>query len=190
MADRTEYVLERSLVERAQHGDQDAYAQVAVEASDQLYAIALRVLRDAEAASEALQTALVLIWRDLPTLRDPARFDAWSYRVLINCCRAHRRRSRRLGPSVELLPADAAVSDSQASIALRDELERAFEALGDDHRAVVVLHYYQDRSVQQIASLLGISAGTVKSRLYYARQAMRSAIEAESRPSTRQESTI
>lgn len=181
--------MERTLVERAQHGDQEAYTQVAAQVSDRLYAIALRVLRDADAASDALQTALVQIWRDLPSLRDPERFDAWSYRVIVNCCRADRRRARRLSTNADLIATDGAVTDSQASIAMRDELEHAFRALGDDQRAVLVLHYYRDLSIPEIATTLGISSGTVKSRLHYARQAMRAAIEADSRATSGQETT-
>jgi RNA polymerase sigma-70 factor (ECF subfamily) len=174
--------VDRHLVERAQRGDRDAYALVATASSDRLYAIALRVLRDGDAASDALQTALVQIWRQLPSLRDPERFDAWSYRVVLNCCRAHRRRARQVVPTLQLQPDDAVVTDAQATIAARDELEHAFRALTDDQRAVLVLLYYRDLSVEDIASTLGISAGTVKSRLHYARQAMRAALEADARP--------
>jgi RNA polymerase sigma-70 factor (ECF subfamily) len=178
--------VDRTLVERAQRGDRDAYAQVAIGSSDRLYAIALRVLRDGEAASDALQAALVQIWRDLPSLRDADRFDAWSYRVVLNCCRAHHRRSRRVIPTIDLSPDDAMVADSQTTIATRDELERAFRALSDDQRAVLVLLYYRDLSIGEIAATLGISTGTVKSRLHYARNAMRAAIDAHGRPTERE----
>ena len=178
--------MDRTLIERAQRGDQQAYAEVAAAASDRLYAVALRVLRDAEAASDALQTALVQIWRDLPTLREPERFEAWSYRVVLNCCRADRRRARRSAPLVSLIAADGAVADSQASVAVRDELETAFRMLSEDQRAILVLAYYRDLTVTDIAATLGISVGTVKSRLHYAREAMRAALEAEARVSSPQ----
>ena len=72
--------------------------------------------------------------------------------------------------------------DSQLGVALRDELERAFNRLNADQRTVLVLRYYRDQSVAEIATTLGVSVGTVKSRLHYARSAMRAAIEADARP--------
>jgi len=178
--------VDRALVELAQRGDRDAYTQIATQSSDRLFAVAIRVLRDSDAASDALQAALVQIWRDLPSLRDPERFDAWSYRVVLNCCRAQRRRARRVLPEVDLMPDQAVVTDSQMSIAMRDELERGFRALPDDQRAILVLAYYRDLSIDEIAATLAISPGTVKSRLHYARRAMRAAIDADARPARHQ----
>ena len=76
----------------------------------------------------------------------------------------------------------APVGDAQIGVALRDELERGFSRLNADQRAVLVLMYYRDLSVGEIADTLGVSIGTVKSRLHYARSAMRAAIEADARP--------
>ena len=173
--------MDEALVERAQRGDRDAYAQVATLSSHRLYAVALRILRDPDAASDALQAALVRIWRDLPSLRDTALFDAWSYRVMLRACSDARRRARRSVPSIDLAAIEPAVGDSQSLVALRDELERAFAALRIDQRAVLVLLYYEGLSVAEIADALGISVGTVKSRLHGARQAMRAAIDADAR---------
>ena len=174
--------MDRRLVERAQEGDRQAFAQVAVGASDRLFAIALRIVRDYDAAGDVLQAALIQIWRDLPSLRDPDRFDAWSYRVTARQSQAELRRRRRRPVLVELLPTDASIGDGQISVSLRDELERAFQRLAADQRAVLVLMYYEDHTVAEIAATLGLSQGTVKSRLHYARDAMRAAVEADARP--------
>lgn len=170
------------VVQRAQGGDREAFALLATEVSDRLFALAQRILRDSDAAGDALQTALVQIWRDLPALRDPDRFEAWSYRILVRSCHADRRRTRRSITSLELLAGDAAVADSQASVALRDELERAFIQLTAEQRTILVLIYYRDLSVAEVADALGIPAGTVKSRHYYARRALRAAFDAQTRP--------
>ena len=90
--------VDRALIERARGGDRDAYAEVATVSSHRLYAVALRVLRDPDAASDAMQAALVRIWRDLPTLRDPDLYEAWSYRVLLRACSDARRADRRRCP--------------------------------------------------------------------------------------------
>lgn len=179
--------MDRALIKRAQGGDRDAYAEVATQSSHRLYAVALRVLRDPDAASDALQAALVRIWRDLPTLRDPDLFDAWSHRVLQRACSDARRNSRRSVPSIDIAGIEGHGGDSQSEVALRDELERAFATLSIDQRTVLVLMYYEGLSVAEIAASLGISTGTVKSRLYGARNAMRAAIDADSRLQVRAE---
>jgi RNA polymerase sigma-70 factor (ECF subfamily) len=175
-------VMDRALVERARDGDQDAYARLASQISDRLYAVALRTLRDPAAAGDALQAALVSIWRDLPSLRDPTAFEGWSYRVVLNCCRAIRRSSIRPVASIVMDPLDASVGDTQESLAVRDELERGFRKLTIEQRVVLVLHYYRGLSVAEIGGGLGVSQGTVKSRLHAARRALRAAIEADERP--------
>jgi RNA polymerase sigma-70 factor (ECF subfamily) len=181
--------MDRSLVERAQLGDHQAFAHLAMEASDRLYAVALRVLRDPDAAADALQAALVAIWRDLPMLRDPDRFEAWSYRVVARACQRELKRVRHGRAVADLFETDEPVGDAQLSVSLRDELERAFKRLTSDQRAVLVLMYYRDLSVAEIAVTLGISEGTAKSRLHYARAAMRAAVEADSRASLQEGQT-
>lgn len=172
--------MDRDLIIKARDGDTQAFTQLAARISDRLYAIAVRVLRDRDVAGDALQAALVSIWRDLPQLRDPDQFDAWSYRVLVNCCRSARR-SHRSVISVSVQPDDAFVMDEQASVARRDELERAFRALSPEQRAVLVLMYYHDMTVRQVAQVLEVSEGTVKSRAHAARRSMRAAIDAGAR---------
>ena len=76
-------------------------------------------------------------------------------------------------------------ADDATSVADRDQLERGFRRLSIDHRAVVVLHHYRDMQLDQVAETLGIPIGTVRSRLFYAMRAMRSALDADARPATR-----
>jgi len=180
-------MVDPALVERAKHGDRDAYAELANASSNRLFAIALRVLRDRDAAGDALQAALVEIWRSLPGLRDAQAFESWSYRVTLNACRTIRRRNRSSIATFELQPTDVAEADSELSVATRDELERAFGRLTVDQRSVLVLHYYRDLPVDEIATTLGVAPGTIKSRLHAARHAMRAALEAGRRPARSEE---
>jgi RNA polymerase sigma-70 factor, ECF subfamily len=182
--------LDRALIELAQQGDRDAYARIASMASHRWFALALRIVRDHETARDVVQGALVHIWRDLPSLRDPDSFDAWSRRVVVNACGTARRRARRPVGSIDREPAEPSVGDSQATVALRDELERAFARLSVDQRAVLVLQYYEDLPLAEIAESLGVSEGTVKSRLHAARRAMRAAIEADARLPIRAEGRL
>ena len=182
--------MDRALIELAQQGDRDAYARIASMGSHRWFALAFRILRDHETARDAVQGALVQIWRDLPALRDPDSFDAWSRRVVVNACRTARRRARLRVTSIDREAAVPSVGDSQASVALRDELERAFARLSVDQRAVLVLQYYEDLPLAEIAESLGVSEGTVKSRLHAARRAMRAAIDADARLPIRAEGRL
>ena len=83
------------LVLRARDGDHEAFERLAAASIDRLHAIAWRVLRDPAAAEDAVQDCMVRAWRDLRALRDPDRWDAWLYRLLLNACRDEQRRSRR-----------------------------------------------------------------------------------------------
>ena len=174
--------MDAELIGRAQHGDEEAFASLAVAAGDRLHAVAHRILRDTDLAEDATQQALLAIWRDLPQLRDPARFDAWSYRLLVRACYAEAGRTRRWSPNVRLLPVDdRAGADELSSVVDRDQLERGFRRLSIDHRAVVVLHHYLDLPLPEIAEVLGVPAGTVRSRLHHAMRGLRAALEADAR---------
>ncbi|MGH2455243.1 MAG: RNA polymerase sigma factor [Candidatus Limnocylindria bacterium] len=179
--------MDTDLVVRAQNGDEGAFASLAVAVGDRLHAMAHRILRDIDLAEDATQQALLNVWRDLPQLRDPARFDAWSYRLLVRACYAEARRTRRSAPNLHLLPADAPMAgDGLSSVVDRDQLERGFRRLSIDHRAVVVLHHYLDLPLEAVAETLGVPLGTVRSRLHYAMRGLRAALDADARPTARE----
>jgi len=178
--------MDTVLVMRAQRGDEEAFASLAVAAGDRLHAVAHRILRDTDLAEDATQQALLTIWRDLPQLRDPARFDAWSYRILVRACYAEAKRMRRWTPNIRLLPADEPTApDGLGSVVDRDQLERGFRRLSLDHRTVVVLHHYLDLPLDQVADILGIPAGTVASRIHHAMRGLRAALDADARSTSR-----
>jgi RNA polymerase sigma-70 factor (ECF subfamily) len=179
--------VDTDLVVRAQDGDEEAFASLAVGVGGRLHAVAHRILRDIELAEDATQQALLTIWRDLPQLRDPARFDAWSYRLLLRACYAESRRVRDLGPNLHLLPVhEPAEAGGLSAVVDRDQLERGFRRLSVDHRAVVVLHHYVDLPLDQVAEILGVPIGTVRSRLFHAMRGLRAALEADARPVLRE----
>jgi RNA polymerase sigma-70 factor (ECF subfamily) len=179
--------LDTELVTRAQRGDEGAFTSLAVAVGDRLHAVAHRILRDTDLAEDATQQALLNVWRDLPQLRDPARFDAWSYRLLVRACYAEGRRTRRWAPNLRLLPADEPMAtDGLSSVVDRDQLERGFRRLSIEHRAVVVLHHYLDLPLSEVAETLGVPEGTVRSRLHYAMQGLRAALDADARPAKRE----
>jgi RNA polymerase sigma-70 factor, ECF subfamily len=182
--------MKRDLVEAARRGDHEAFEVLASSAADRLYAVARLILQSADLAEDAVQEALVRAWQQLPSLRDPERFDGWLYRLVVNACADQGRQLRRWSNQVRPIVLEASVSDDTGAVADRDQLERGFGRLKPEQRAVVVLHYYSGFSAIEIARILGIPEGTARSRLYYATEAMRAALEADARqPSVAQNRT-
>src|SRR5262245_16830408 len=142
-----------------------------------MYAIAERILRDGYAAEDAVQDAFVRAWRDLWGLRDPGAFDAWLHRLLVRSCADLQRRTwkTRLDVAVDTIDPPAG-ADQISQLADRDALDRAFERLTFEQRAVVVLTHFAGLTGPEVAQILGIPVGTVASRLYYALRLMRAEI--------------
>jgi RNA polymerase sigma-70 factor (ECF subfamily) len=172
-------MVERQLVERAQQGDPEAFDRLTELVMDRLYSVAYRILRHAQSAEDATQQALVAIWRQLPQLRDPDRFEAWCYRLLVNSAYDEYRRNR---PTAEADLLELKSGDPYLPVEDRDQLERGFRRLSAEQRAVLVLQHYLNLSHAQMADILGVPIGTVRSRLHGARTAMRAALEADARP--------
>jgi len=179
--------MDTDLVVRAQRGDKEAYTLLAFEIADRFLAVARRILRDIDLAEDATQQALLSIWQDIPQLRDPARFEAWSYRLLVRACYAEGRKQRRWAPNLRLLPADEpTAADGFDSVVDRDQLESGFRRLSLEHRAVVVMHHYLDLPIERVAEMLGIPLGTAHSRLHYAMRGLRAALDADARSTARE----
>ncbi len=149
---------------------------------DAHYRLAAVILGDPLEAEDAVHDAAVVAWRGFAGLRERERFEAWFGRILVNGCR-DRLRQRRRRPLVVAIPAlgwtdgVSPTADAGVSLATRDELERAFTRLDPDHAIVVVLRYYADLTVPDIAVRLRLAEGTVKSRLHHALRRLRAAIE-------------
>ena len=180
-APERQHVVEVDLVERAAHGDQGAYEQLVTTRADRIFRIARAILGNEPDARDATQDAFVAAWRDLPRLREPGAFDAWLNRICVNACHT-RLRGRRRVHEVSLEEAPDRVSDVAAlpdHLSDSDLLARAFRRLDPDHRTILVLRHLDDQTVDAIASTLGIPAGTAKSRLFRARNALERALELE-----------
>ncbi len=179
--------MQQALVDLARRGDEEAFADLARAVGDRLMAIAYRILRDVDRAEDAVQQTLVTAWRELPQLRDDDRFDAWLRRILVHACYAEARRRRTWAANVRVLPVDGpAGPDDIATVHDRDLLERAFRRVSPEQRAIFVLHHHVGLTLAEVADELGVPLGTVKSRLHYATQTLRAALDADARmaPST------
>jgi RNA polymerase sigma-70 factor (ECF subfamily) len=174
------YAMESDLVERARQGDRDAFATLAAANVDRCYRLAYQILRDPYRAEDAAQQALIGAWRDLATLRDPSRFDAWLHRLVVHACYQEARTERRWTARVRVMTdrSTTTTPDVAGSVVTRDELEHAFRRLTPEQRAVVVLHHHLGYPLTEIAATLGIPVGTARSRLFYAVRQLRAVLDA------------
>jgi len=163
-------IAERSRPERLEDERRTAFTELADRHLDSSYRLAALILRDPTEAQDATHDAFMAAWRSWGSLRDPSRFDAWFGRILVNVCRDRLRRRSRTATVVDISAAIAthgSERDPAAAAGDRDEMERAFAALDPERRIVIVLRFYADLTVEQVAERVGIPAGTVKSRLHH-----------------------
>jgi RNA polymerase sigma-70 factor, ECF subfamily len=162
-----------------QHDKQAAaFVRLAEGHLDASYRLARAILRDAHEAEDATHDAYVQAWRKWSTLREPARFEAWFDRILVNTCRNRLTRAARFRPTDISDEVVAVKADPIGQMDDRDAIGRAMRRLSADHRIVVALRYFQDLSVHDIATRLGVPDGTVQSRLHYALERLGAAMEA------------
>jgi RNA polymerase sigma-70 factor (ECF subfamily) len=178
---QAEAALQRDLVEAAQRGDHEAFEVLASAAAARLLTFARLVLRDTPQAEDAVQEALVSAWQGLPDLRDPERWEAWLHRLIVHACADQGRHRLRQAPEVRMTWMGPMAGDHARSIADHDQLDRGFRHLKPDQRAAVVLRFYVGLTVPEVADALGLPVGTAKSRIHYAVEALRAALEADER---------
>lgn len=169
-------VDELSLLDLASRGDRAAYGEIVQSRLDRAYRMATAILGNEPDARDAVQEAFTAAWMNLPKLRDAERFDAWFGRILMNQCRdAIRRRRRSREVSIDgLAVSGSETSDPDPQLS---RLAAAFELLSVEQRELLVRHHLHHEAIADIAVRLGIPGGTVKSRLYGARQALERALE-------------
>ena len=168
--------MTRELVRRAIEGDHDAFSSLVDASVDRLYGVATLILRDPDRAQDAVQEALVSAWKDVRALRDPDAWDAWLHRITVWACyRVAKKERRRKMVELKVVPDPerTVASDSAVALANRDLIERRLNDLPIDHRSVVVLRFYLDLPLDEVADILDIPVGTVKSRLHRALASLR-----------------
>jgi RNA polymerase sigma-70 factor (ECF subfamily) len=177
--------VDGSIVEAARRGDRAAFDALVRTEVDRVYRLALAITGDEADASDATQDAFVAAWRSIRDLRDPAAFDAWLTRLAVNACRMTlRSRRRRLVREIAVADVDAAASRVAVGGTLREDaldLHAALGRLQADQRAILVLHHLEGRGLAELAAILGVPEGTVKSRLHAARLALQVRLDGERR---------
>ncbi len=174
--------IEREAIERCQQGDNEAFRRVLDFHGDHLYRVALLITRDASLAEEAVQETLLAAWKKIRDFDLDRDFRPWVNRILINCIgKMTRRMKLPTAPVEDALPvADSAVSpeDSTLNSETSAMLQSALRTLSVEHRTVLVLRFFNDLSLPEIAESTGLREGTVKSRLHRATAALRDAVAA------------
>lgn len=182
------------LLRLAAEGDAEAFDALIRPRLDRLFRMSMAIVRNESDARDAVQDACVAAWRELPRLRDHDRFDSWLAQILVNACRQGLRRRRRT--QVREIPVDDLGSpDRHVRGATRapstggpadaagqvEAIQRAFERLDPNVRALLVLHYVEERPLAEIARILRAPVGTIKWRLSRARASLGRALEVEER---------
>ena len=167
-----------ALVERARRGDDLAFGLLVQARAQAMLRTARAILGNEAEAQEVTQEAFVSAWRNLPTLRDVDRFDAWLNRIVMNRCRdvlRHRGRVRQ----IDIADMDVPTTDNAAAVLETAAVLAAFDRLSVADRQILALHHLHDLPMVEVARQLGIPVGTAKSRLWSARRALERAMEAE-----------
>ena len=155
----------------------EAFAALTRRHVDRAYRLAWAILGDDSDADDATQDAFAIAWQKRAGLRDPGRFDAWFGRILVNVCRERlRKRARSRVRPLENGP-EPAIGDGTGAAATQDAVRGALRRLDADHQVVVVLRYWADLTIDEIAERVDVPPGTVKSRLHYALRSMRPRLE-------------
>lgn len=173
--------MDRELVVRAQNGDRGAFTALATALYGRLHRLAYTILRDPHLAEDAAQQTMLKVWTQLPRLRDVDRFDGWVHRILVNACHGEGSRARRFLTQFDSTPEAVVPIDDVKAVVDRDQLDRAFQRLSIEHRTVISLVYLADLPHEAVGEALGISIGTVKSRLHRATRRLRAELEADAR---------
>jgi len=164
------------LISRAQMGDREAFGALFEQYKNLVYKTAYLILGDAHEAEDALQDVFLLVHKSLTSF-DPCKgaFTTWLHRITLNFCLNHRR--KRHHPSLEDVSPTPAIHFPSARLAEEDSLWRATRSLSDKLQAVVILRYYWELPYAEIASILEVPLGTVKSRLDLALKTLRKILE-------------
>lgn len=175
---QTERVYDELLVTLARSGDRKAANRLAARWYPRLMRTALRLLQDRSEAEEAVQEAWAGICRGWPRLSDSAMFPGWAFGILRRKCVDRIRKNQ--ADRARTAPLEAAPEPSQpARGELQVEIDQALAGLSDDHRLAAILYFGEGLRLNEIAAVTGVPVGTAKSRIFNARQHLKSRLKGE-----------
>lgn len=169
------------LISRARGGDRDAFGELVEQYRDNVYRLAYRMCGNAYDADEAAQEAFVAAWRALPNFRGDAKFSTWLYRLTTNAAIDVMRREKRhqtVGDGEMIEVADDADSPQETveRTEQQEAVQEALATLSEEYREVLLLRYMKELDYAEIAEVLQLPSGTVKSRINRAKAALKNAL--------------
>ena len=176
---------EQDLVGRAQDGDTEAFAELVLTHQQFAFNVALRALNNRQDAEDLVQEAFIRSWKSLPGFRSEASFRTWLYRIVINLCYNRLPKLKReisaLDQEHDLINLKTADREREPEVFLEgkqmaDYLQRRIEDLPDRYRIILMLRYQGDCSYQEIANILDLPMGTVKTSIHRARQSLKETV--------------
>lgn len=178
MADAEGELYERVLILRCRAGDQSAYAELIGRYQPRLRYFVRQMLRDPGCDEDVLQNIWLNVFRSLPGLVDVSTFRAWLYRIAHNwACQEHRRRGVACQPLADHELIDDVTADEHLSAENAERVHAALSTLDDEHREVLVLHFLEELSYEDVAVVVGCPVGTIRSRIHYGKRALKRALE-------------
>lgn len=177
------------LIARYLKGDTSAFDELMAAHEDRVFGICLRMLRDREAALDVTQETFLTVFRKADRYKAQAAFSTWLYRVTVNACYDHLRRTKRRKADAlpeGFDPADPKAGDPLESVEVRPDIEAALGELPEEFRSAVVLVDLQGLGIDQTAEILGVPSGTVKSRVFRGRRQLAELLGNHSPPSRHQ----
>ena len=187
-------MTEQELVARAKQGDQDAFAQLVETNQNKIYSLALRMTGNPEDGADLAQEAFLRAWRSLPSFQEESSFSTWLYKLTSNLCIDFLRKEKRRKAAVTTVSLDDEEDDSPSLEVpdhrftpeteverreLRSAMSRALKVMSEEHRQILILREVEGLSYTEIAELLNVEEGTVKSRLARARISLRNILQKE-----------
>ena len=185
-------MTEQELVALAKQGDQDAFAQLVEANQNKIYSLALRMTGNPEDGADLAQEAFLKAWRSLPSFQEESSFSTWLYKLTSNLCIDFLRKEKRRKVAVTTISLDDDEDDSppmevpdhrftpEAEVErreLRAAMSQALKVMSEEHRQILILREVEGLSYTEIAELLGVEEGTVKSRLARARISLRNILQ-------------
>ena len=185
-------MTEQELVALAKQGDQNAFAQLVQDNQNKIYSLALRMTGNPEDGADLAQEAFLKAWRSLPSFQEESSFSTWLYRLTSNLCIDFLRKEKRRKAAVTTISLDDDEEESppievpdhrftpETEVELRElraAMSRALKVMSEEHRQILILRDVEGRSYTEIAELLNLEEGTVKSRIARARISLRNILQ-------------
>ncbi|WP_411346580.1 sigma-70 family RNA polymerase sigma factor [Paenibacillus sp. WLX1005] len=159
-------------VQLAQDGDHEAFLELIKHIEVRLYRISSSILKKKEDIVDAMQETIIKTYESLPQLREASFFETWAIRILINECNSILQKRKRLIPFAEIHPPIVHVPAYEAV-----DMRELVDQLEEDKRQLIILHYFQDIPLKQVAEIMQITESTAKTRLHRTRKLLSSWLE-------------